>query len=395
MFSFFKVEPVARNVATSHFLLMFGYKLFSFFFPLFLLQKGFSLPEVGYTYLLIYLPLALAAPFVGILNHRINPALLSSIGIGGYGLYSLAMMYTESIAVFFLAQVLLGLSAALFFASMRAVLMGFKLKNPEKAFGWFYSAPFYVEAVAPLLGAFLIWKFGFFGVFAVSLGIHGINITMTLLKLYSVTEKLKDQLGIRSIISNYTEITRKFFTKAILPFLLVSASVLLVGGIYRAFFVLFLKTLDWSDNGILLYGAVFSLIFVPISLYGVYRTARQHTKASITQGGGLYAAMSVLFGFFAPLLQFGGILFIMLFRSLGGLMVGTGRSGLFSRKFKIFPEEAGALDTIFAPLGVALGSLGAGLLIPHLGYPALFVGGGLLIGVTVIIAFIVKPRYFS
>jgi len=395
MLSFLQVESVARNAATSHFLLMFGYKLFSFFFPLFLLQKGFSLPEVGYTYLLIYLPLALAAPFVGILNHRINPALLSSIGIGGYGLYSLAMMYTESTAVFFLAQVLLGLSAALFFASMRAVLMGSKLQNPEKAFGWFYSAPLYVEAAAPLLGAFLIWKFGFFGVFAVSLGIYVINMFFTLLKLYFVTERLKDQLKIRAIVENYVKVGASFFQKATLPFLAVSFAALLVGGAYRAFFVLFLKELGWADVGILAYGAVFSLLFVPAALYGISLVSRQRAQKSIVEGGALYALSSILFGLFAPWLHFGGILLTQLVRSFGGLITNTGRSGLLTRKFSVFPEEAGALDTVFAPLGVALGSLGAGLLIGHFGYMVLFVGGGLFVGAFVLFAKIAKEGDFS
>jgi len=58
MFLIPKIEKITRDVTISHFSLMFGYKLFSLYFPLFLVARGFSLPEVGYTYLLIYLPLA-------------------------------------------------------------------------------------------------------------------------------------------------------------------------------------------------------------------------------------------------------------------------------------------------------------------------------------------------
>jgi hypothetical protein len=66
-----------------------------------LVARGFSLPEVGYTYLLIYLPIALSAPFVGFLNHKINPAILASIGILGYGLYSLGMILIRNEDLFY------------------------------------------------------------------------------------------------------------------------------------------------------------------------------------------------------------------------------------------------------------------------------------------------------
>ncbi len=83
-----KIERVTQDVAISHFLLMFGYKLFSFYFSLYLVERGLSLHQVGYTYLLVYLPIALFSPVVGFLNHKINPAILSSLGIAGYGMCS-------------------------------------------------------------------------------------------------------------------------------------------------------------------------------------------------------------------------------------------------------------------------------------------------------------------
>jgi len=73
-----KIEKITRDATISHFFLMFGYKLFSLYFPLFLVSRNFSLPQVGYTYLLIYLPIAIFAPFVGFLSHKINPAILAS-----------------------------------------------------------------------------------------------------------------------------------------------------------------------------------------------------------------------------------------------------------------------------------------------------------------------------
>jgi len=151
-----KIEKVTRDATISHFLLMFGYKLFSLYFPLFLVARGFSLPEVGYTYLLIYLPIALFAPFVGFLNHKINPAILASVGILGYGVYALGMILIRNPALFYFWQVLLGISAALFFVSARAILISSPLENYDRAFGWFYSAPFYADALAPVLGALFI-----------------------------------------------------------------------------------------------------------------------------------------------------------------------------------------------------------------------------------------------
>ncbi len=109
-----KIENITKDVTISHFFLMFGYKVFSLYFPLFLISRGLSLPEVGYTYLLIYLPIALFAIPVGFLNHKINPAILASIGILGYGIYSLGMITIQSTTLFYLWQVLLGISAALF-----------------------------------------------------------------------------------------------------------------------------------------------------------------------------------------------------------------------------------------------------------------------------------------
>jgi predicted MFS family arabinose efflux permease len=64
-------------------------------------------------------------------------------------------------------------------------------------------------------------------------------------------------------------------------------------------------------------------------------------------------------------------------------MTNAGRSGLLSEELKENPEEAGALDTIFSPLGVAFGSLISGIIIGSLGYSLLFVLGGgfvLLVG---------------
>ncbi|MCK4473865.1 MFS transporter [Candidatus Parcubacteria bacterium] len=240
-----KIEKITRDATISHFFLMFGYKLFSLYFPLFLVARGLSLPEVGYTYLLIYLPIAISAPLVGFLNHKINPIILAGLGIFGYGIYCLAMILIQPGISFYLFQVFLGISAALFFVSMRGILMSAKLENADRAFAWFYSAPFYANAIAPVVGALFIWKFNFLGVFAFSLVIQVMNAIFCLTQLRKNSFKPMTNQHDRAVLSennfvkNYQKAIKKLKEKSILIPILASFSVLLLGGFYRAFFVLF------------------------------------------------------------------------------------------------------------------------------------------------------------
>jgi predicted MFS family arabinose efflux permease len=86
-------------------------------------------------------------------------------------------------------------------------------------------------------------------------------------------------------------------------------------------------------------------------------------------------------------LNFFTILIINLGRAAGALVCNSGRSGLISQELKENPEEAGAIDTIFSPLGIALGALISVAIIGFLGYQFLFI----LVGAFVIlVAFISK-----
>jgi len=368
---------------------MFGYKLFSLYFPLFLVARGFSLPEVGYTYLLIYLPIALSAPFVGFLNHKINPAILATLGILGYGIYALGMILIREPALFYFWQVLLGISAALFFVSARAILMSYPLENPDRAFGWFYSAPFYADAIAPAVGAFFIWKFNFFGVFIFSLVLQFLTAIFCFTQLRRQTVSLVDKgFQINKSLENYQKVFTKIREKATFLFISISLSVLLLAGFYHAFFVLFLKeVLSWSQNQILLFGSLFSLLFLPVSLLVIKQVEKQKSEKNIFRGSFIAGTFSILFGLVAAFLNFVNVILLMIGKSAGALMTGSGRSGLLSQKLKVYPEEAGAIDTIIAPLGVALGALIAGLLIGFLGYQLLFIFGGIFV---VIVGFLVK-----
>jgi len=376
-----KIEKITRDLTTSHFLLMFGYGLFSIYFPLFLVARGFSLPEVGYTYLLIYLPIALFAPLVGFLNHKINPAVLATIGILGYGVYVLGMILIQNPHLFYFWQVLLGISAALFFASARAILMSSPLESYDRAFGWFYTAPFYAKALAPAIGALFIWKFNFIGVFIFSLVVQIFTAIFCFTQLKREASRPLDKyFNFQKFQENYQKVFQKIKGRDILPPILISFSVLLLAGFYQAFFVLFLKdSLLWSQNLILIFASIFSFLFLPISLLIIKYLGRLRSEKNIFQGGLITGISSILFGALVPVLNFFSILLINFGRSIGSLITNSGRSGLISQKLKENPEEAGALDTIFSPLGVALGALISGAIIGAVGYNLLFILGGIFV----------------
>ena len=383
-----KIEKITRDITASHFLLMFGYKLFSIYYPLFLIERGFSLSEVGYTYLLIYLPIALFAPIVGFLNHRINPATLATLGIFGYGVYALGMILIHNPFLFYFWQVLLGISAALFFVSMRAVLISSPLENYDRAFSWFYTAPYYADAFAPIIGALFIWKFGFIGVFILSLVLQFLNAIFCFTRLgKQKIRALNKSFNFETIKLNYQKVFEKIKDKATLIPIFISLSVLLLVGFYSAFFVLFLKNLNWSQNQILIFGSLLSLLFLPISLFVISRVAKQKSEKNISRGVSITGFFSILVGSLVSILNFPLMLLMILGKSAGNLMTDAGRSGLISRKLEKYPEEAGTIDTIFTPLGTALGAFISGLLIASLGFPGLFLIGGIFAFLVGILGF--------
>ena len=69
----------------------------------------------------------------------------------------------------------------------------------------------------------------------------------------------------------------------------------------------------------------------------------------------------------------------MLGKNIGGLINGSGRSGLLTTRLKEYPEESAAVDTIFSPLSTAFGALIGGLLIGPLGYPLIFIISGIMV----------------
>lgn len=382
MIIFPKIEKITRDAAISYFLLMFGYKLFSLYFPLFLAARGFSLPQIGYAYFLIYLPIVIFSPLVGFLNHKASPAVLTVAGIFGYAIYSLGMIFIQNQTLFYLLQIFLGLSAALFYASSKTILVNANLEKPDRAFAWYYSAATYAQAIAPAVGALAIWKFGFTGVFALSIILYLVNAVFSFGRLNghiknAATETARFK---PASASNYRKVFGLLKEKSAPFLILASFAVLILGGFYHAFFVLFLKNnLGWSQNQILLFNSLLSLAFLFFSLAIIKFIEKFESEKNILQGGVAVGIFSILFGLLAPALNFLSVFAVRIFDSAANLITESGRSGLLARKLKNYPNEAGAIDTIFSPLGTALGALIGGALVLYLDYPAIFILGGIFV----------------
>ncbi len=147
----------------------------------------------------------------------------------------------------------------------------------------------------------------------------------------------------------------------------------------------FLKDLGWSQNLILAFVALLSLVFVPISLFAIKRIAQLKSEKNIFQGVAISGIFSIILGILGAFANFYTIFLVKLSQGIGGLMSGSGRSGLLTEKLKKHPKEAGAIDTIFSPLGVGLGSLISGLIIGFLGFSNLFILGGVFVTAVAII----------
>src|SRR5680860_1882589 len=138
-----KMEKITFDVSLVHFLLMFGYKLFSLYYPLYLISIGFSVLNIGSIYLLTYSTIAISSLVINFYIHKFSPAKVAAFGIFGYGVFALMMLLSQNLYVFYLAQIVLGFSAAAWLVSLKFILMEAKTKNKRRSFGWFYSMPHY------------------------------------------------------------------------------------------------------------------------------------------------------------------------------------------------------------------------------------------------------------
>jgi MFS family permease len=371
---------IIRGVTIVHFLLMFGYKLFSLYFPLFLVARNFSLPQVGWTYLLIYLPIALFAPVAGFASRKIHPAAVMTIGVMGYSAYALGMIFITDPGLFYFWQVLLGVSASLFFTASRVLLMSFSMSNSERGFSWFYNAPLWADAIAPLLGGLMIIAGGFPAAFLASVVVQSAGAVYCAVVLWRIPlAPAAKGLSFGKFMSGWNKDVQAVFGSNLGFSFLISFAVLLSGGFFT-FFILFLKdVLGWSRDLIIFYGAASSAFFVLAYVLFIRGYQAGNPAKSVRQGGFVAGFFTILFGLFVPVLNIFNIFIFDFFRGSGSFICNSGRSALLTRRLRASPGEAGALDTVFSPLGIALGSLIGGVLIEPLGYRWLFILGGVLI----------------
>ena len=435
------MEKVTFDVSLVHFLLMFGYKLFSLYYPLFLISIGFTVMNIGSIYLLIYSVIAVSSIVINYYIHRLNPSKVAALGIAGYGFFALLMLLSSSpslvstikiitpfsleqlimsfdlsgkLIIFYIAQIILGFSAAAWLVSLRLILMKSKPESKSRSFGWFYSMPHYASVIAPVIGGAVIWKFGFTGVFALSVLIQFANAIYAYAKLNgkTVTSRRRhvdvspaevveliaqkgsiasrrglwsqQRLGgveVRaSLRKNYKAVFGIIKSDKAFALILISIfSVLILGGIYRAFFVLFLENMSFSNEEIIKFIAIASIAYLPLSIAAIKIMGKLRSGKIISGGIIIEGIATIVLGIFASALNLLGFFAVMLIDSLGALMLGSGKSSLLCKKFKNYQEEASTIDTVLTTLGPALGALIGGIAISYVGFQNTFLFAGVIV----------------
>ncbi len=336
-----KMEKVTFDVSLVHFLLMFGYKLFSLYYPLFLISIGFTVMNIGSIYLLIYSVIAVFSIVINYYINRLNPSKVAALGIAGYGFFALLMLLSSSplfistiksvipfylaqwiisfdisgkLIIFYIAQIILGFSAAAWLVSLRLILMKSKLESKSRSFGWFYSMPHYASVIAPVIGGAVIWKFGFAGVFALSVLIQfanaiyayaRLNGNLTHSKPLSREEPLqRSQQTKTSLRKNYSQIFNIIKSDKTFALILISIfAVLILGGIYRAFFVLFLESISFSNEEIIKFIAIASIAYLPLSIITIKIMGKLKSEKIISGGITIEGIATIVLGLFASALS--------------------------------------------------------------------------------------------
>lgn len=378
-----KMERTTFDVSFVHFLLMFGYKLFSLFYPLYLVSIGISVMEVGRIYFLTYFIISISCFAMNYYIRKISPAKLAALGVFGYGIFALIMLLSRDIFVFYLAQVVLGISAAAWLVSLKFILMNSKSENHARSFGWFYAMPSYATAFAPAAGGLIIWKFGFSGVFFASVVIQFLNAAYAYFRLGNNKEIMNFQrAGTESgkQMQRYKEVFAILnASKNVLLMLFFIFGALILGGIYRTFFVLLLKDISFSEESIIRLVSALSFVYVPFSILVIKVMERFH-KAEIASGGMiLEGAVSIIMGAFSSVLSAGAFFILNILDSMGALALGSGKSAFFAKKLEKFKEEASTIDSVMTTFGPALGALIGGILVSLLGYAGTFLIAGLAV----------------
>ena len=390
-----KMEKTTFDVSLVHFLLMFGYKLFSLYYPLYLISIGFSVMNIGSIYMLTYFVIAVSSLAINRYIRRFNPSKVAAFGIAGYGVFALMMLSAHNIYIFYLAQIILGFSAAAWLVSLRLILMKAKSKSKSRSFGWFYSMPHYASVIAPLIGGAIILRFGFTGVFILSLIIQFANAFYAYTKLNGNVKISSNNIDLKnkSPKNNYKKIYNHIKEDGVLMFVLISVfSALILGGIYRAFFVLFLENLSFSQSDIIKFIAIASVAYLPLSVIVIKIIGKLKNKKIISSGIVAEGFVTIVFGVFANMMSLFGLFIVMTVDSLGALAVGSGKSALLSKRLKEYKEEASVIDTILVTLGPALGAFVGGAAISSIGFENTFLFAGAIVFVFGIISWFIKVR---
>ena len=397
-----KMEKTTFEVSVAHFLLMFGYKIFSLYYPLFLLSIGMSVMNIGGIYLLTYSTIAVSSLVINYYIRKFNPAKIAALGIFGYGIFALMMLVSQNLIIFYAAQIILGFSAAAWLVSLKLILMKSKTDNHGRSFGWFYSMPHYATVIAPVIGGAVIWKFGFNGVFLLSVIIQFSTAIYVYFKLNNprraaVSQQrtaancalsrrsplLRDCDGAEKLGSQRASYKKAFNilkTDKAFPVILFSIfSALILGGIYRAFFVLFLQDLSFSQEEIIRFISIAAIAYLPLSII-IIKIIEKFRDFKIASGGIIVEGLAtVAFGILAPITNLLGIFLIMVVDSFGSLSVESGKSAILTRKFKNCKEEASTIDTIMTTLGPALGAFVGGIVISLIGFQFTFLIAGVIV----------------
>ncbi|MCK5412882.1 MAG: MFS transporter, partial [Candidatus Pacebacteria bacterium] len=179
----------------------------------------------------------------------------------------------------------------------------------------------------------------------------------------------------------------------VLMFVLISVfSALILGGIYRAFFVLFLENLSFSQSDIIKFIAIASVAYLPLSVIVIKIIGKLKNKKIISSGIVAEGFVTIVFGMFASVMSLFGLFIVMTVDSLGALAVGSGKSALLSKRLKEYKEEASVIDTILVTLGPALGAFIGGLAISSIGFEKTFLFAGAVVFVFGIISWFIKVR---
>jgi len=301
-----KMEQTTFNVSFVHFLLMFGYKIFSLYYPLYLASVGISIMSIGGIYFLTYSIISISCFAINYYIHKTDPARLAALGIAGYGIFALLMLISQDLRVFYLAQVILGVSAAAWLVSLKFILMNSRVESQTKSFGWFYVMPSYATALAPAVGGIVIWKFGFPGVFLLSVIIQFINAIYAYARLKNNAnvsdlkrEGRETQKGEPGQIARYREVVRLINQrKNVLLMLSFIFGALILGGIYRAFFVLLLKDLSFTQEEIIRFTAAISFVYVPLSVLIIKLMGKLHKTKMVSGGIALEGLTAAIIGIF-------------------------------------------------------------------------------------------------